>query len=75
MFNVGLIVNMNGAKKMGNGGALLLTGFTALISLAVVAVILSQNAQTSSIIQALGSATSSSIGAATAPVTASSQTG
>jgi hypothetical protein len=61
---------------MQGSGALLLTGFTALISLAVVAVILSQNAQTSQVIQALGTATSGSIAAAVAPVTnASSTTG
>jgi len=51
---------------------MLLAGFTALISLAVVAVILSQNAQTSQVIQALGTATAGSIGAAVAPVTNSS---
>lgn len=60
---------------MQGSGALLLTGFTALISLAVVAVILSQNAQTSQVIQALGTATASSIGAAVAPVTNASSTG
>lgn len=57
---------------MGNGGAMLLAGFTALLTVAVVAVILSQNAQTAQVIQALGSAASTSIGAAVAPVTQSS---
>ena len=60
---------------MNGGGAMLLAGFTALISLAVVAVILSQNAQTSQVIQALGTAASTSIGAATAPVTGSNTSG
>lgn len=54
---------------MQGGGAMLLAGFTALISLAVVAVILSQNANTANVLQALGSAASTSIGAAVAPVT------
>jgi len=57
---------------MQGAGGMLLAGFTALISLAVVAVILSQNAQTSQVIQALGTATAGSIGAAVAPVTNSS---
>lgn len=57
---------------MQGGGGMLLAGFTALISLAVIAVILSQHAQTASVIQALGSAAASSIGAATAPVTTGS---
>ena len=43
--------------------------FTALIGLAVVAVIVSQRAQTASVIQALGGGVASAIGAATAPVT------
>jgi uncharacterized membrane protein YjjP (DUF1212 family) len=49
-----------------------LAAFTALLAVAVVAVIVSQHAQTSAVIQALGSATSSAIGAAVAPVTQSS---
>lgn len=53
-----------------NGGTIL-AGFGLLITLAVVAVIVSQKAQTSSIIAAVGSATSTSIAAATAPVTGS----
>lgn len=47
--------------------------FTGLFTLAVVAVIVSQKAQTSSILQALGQATATSIGAAIAPVTATKQ--
>lgn len=43
--------------------------FTMLLTVAVVAVIVSQKAQTASIVQALGSAVSTSIGAAVAPVT------
>jgi PRD1 phage membrane DNA delivery len=53
----------------------LLAGFTALITLAVIAVILSQNAQTASVLQALGNAVSTSIGAAVAPVTQTGNTG
>lgn len=51
--------------------ATFVTVFTALISLAVVAVIVSQKAQSASIIQALGSGVGAAIGAATAPVTQS----
>lgn len=54
-------------------GTAILAGFTALISLAVVAVILSQNAQTDKVITALGGAVSQSIGAAVSPVTGSNQ--
>jgi hypothetical protein len=43
--------------------------FLALFTVAIVAVIVSQRAQTAAILQALGQATASSIGAATAPVT------
>ncbi len=46
-----------------------LAAFTALLTVAVIAVIVSQNAQTSAVIQALGTATAGSIGAAVAPVT------
>jgi hypothetical protein len=42
---------------------------TAIFTLAVVAVILSQKAQTSKVLQALGDATGGVITAATAPVT------
>jgi len=52
-----------------------LAAFTALLTLAVIAVIVSQNAQTSAVIQAIGSATSTSIGAAVAPVTQTKQAG
>ena len=55
-------------------GSGLLAAFTALLTVAVVAVIVSQHAQTSAVIQALGSATSSAIGAAVAPVTQTGQT-
>jgi hypothetical protein len=57
-----------------NGGVFLAI-FTGLMTLAVIAVILSQNAQTAKVLQALGSATGTAIGAAVAPVTGqSSQT-
>lgn len=46
-----------------------LAGFVALLTLATVAVILSQHAQTAAVIQATGSAVGSAIGAAVAPVT------
>jgi hypothetical protein len=52
---------------MNNGW--LLTGFTALIGLATIAVLVSQRAQTSNVIQALGSGVGSAIGAAVSPVT------
>jgi hypothetical protein len=51
-----------------NGGVIL-AGFGLLITLATIAVVVSQNAQSANIIQALGTATATSIGAATAPVT------
>lgn len=57
-----------------NGGTIL-AAFTALLTVAVVAVIVSQNAQTASILSALGGATSQAIGAAVAPVTQSNQSG
>jgi hypothetical protein len=62
---------MNGS----GAGGLFLSIVIALIGLATVAVILSQNAQTSAVIQALGSAIGTSIGAATAPVTNAGKTG
>ena len=57
-----------------NSGALL-AAFTALLTVAVVAVIVSQHAQTSAVIQSLGTATAGAIGAAVAPVTANQQQG
>ena len=53
-------------------GAYALAGFTTLIMLAMVAVIVSQKAQTASIIQAIGTATGGAIGAAVSPVTGGS---
>ena len=47
--------------------------FGLIVGLAMVAVLVSQNAQTSAIIQALSSGGGSLIGAAVAPVTQSSQ--
>jgi len=55
---------------MGDSGALVAI-FTSLFFVAVIAVVVSQRAQTANILQALGTATSSTIGAAVAPVTAS----
>lgn len=53
-----------------NGGQIV-GFFTALFTVAIVAVIVSQKAQTAAILQALGTATASSIGAAVSPVTGS----
>ena len=52
---------MNGSQIVG--------AFGVLIGLAMVAVLVSQNAQTANVIQAIGGAVGQSIGAATAPVT------
>jgi len=55
-----------------NGGlAFLITAFGLLIGLAMVAILISQNAQTSSVIQALSAGGASLITAAVAPVSAS----
>jgi hypothetical protein len=62
------------AESSGGTGAIVAI-FGSLIGLAVIAVIVSQRAQTSSILQALGSAAGTAIGAATAPVTGSSTSG
>ena len=43
--------------------------FTALFSVAIVAIILSNKANTASVLQALGGATAKSIGAAVSPIT------
>ena len=48
------------------------TVLTAIIGVAIIAVLVSQNAQTSSVIQAGGNAFSSALSAAEAPVTGSS---
>ena len=47
--------------------------FTALFGVAIVAVLVSQNANTSQIIAAIGGSTGNVIGAATAPVTGGGQ--
>jgi hypothetical protein len=49
--------------------------FTMLFGVAVVAVLVSQKAQTSAVLQALGSGVGNVIGAATAPVTGASTGG
>jgi len=46
-----------------------LAAFTALLTVAVVAVLMGQHAQTAAVLQALGNATAQGIGAAVAPVT------
>lgn len=55
-----------------NVGAGFITIVTAIIGLAIVAVALSKNAQTSNVLQAGGTALSSIIGAAVQPVTSNS---
>jgi len=60
---------------MGNGIGAVVAVLGLIVGLAMVAVLVSQNAQTASILQALGSSGSSLIGAATAPVTQTSQQG
>jgi len=52
-----------------------LAAFTALLTVAVIAVLVGQNAQTAAVIQAIGSATAGGIGAAIAPVTQTKQAG
>jgi hypothetical protein len=56
--------------KTGVGGVIAI--FTAIVGLAMVAVLVSQRSNTSSVISALTSGGSSLIGAAVAPVTQSS---
>lgn len=51
------------------GAGALIAVFGGLVSVAVIAVLVSQKANTAAVIQALGSGTSSVIGAATKPVT------
>lgn len=53
---------------MGNVGPLIVTVIGGIIGLAVVAVLMSQKAQTSSVISSAGTALSSVIGAAVAPI-------
>jgi hypothetical protein len=54
---------------MKSGVGAIVAIFSMLIGVAVLSVILSQNAQTAKVLQALGSASSGVIGAATRPVT------
>jgi hypothetical protein len=59
----------------GNGiGGGIIAVFAALVGLAMVAVLVSQKAQTGSILTALGTSGSSLLNAATAPVSASGNT-
>jgi hypothetical protein len=51
------------------------TVLTAIIGVAIIATLVSKNAQTPAVIQAAGSAFSSSLGTALSPVTGSSFTG
>lgn len=54
---------------MGNTGGQIVTVLTAIIGVAILAVLVSKNAQTPKVIEAAGKAFSSSIGAATSPLT------
>ena len=54
----------------GTGGDIVAI-FTALFAVAIIAIIVSTKANTASILNALGTATASSIGAAVSPVTGS----
>lgn len=55
---------------MANGtGGEIVAIFTALFSVAIVAVIVSNKANTAAVLSALGGATASSIGAAVSPIT------
>lgn len=58
---------------MNNFGSAFFAGFALLLTVAVVAVIVSQNAQTAAIIQATGGSVAQDIGAAVAPVTQTGQ--
>lgn len=60
------------ADAPSSGLGALVAIFTAIIGVSMVAVILSQRSQTASVLQALGSALSSTIGAAVSPVTGGS---
>lgn len=57
---------------MNSIGPTLITVVAGVLTLAMVAVVVSKNAQTSSVIQGAGTALSSVIGAAVAPVSGSS---
>jgi hypothetical protein len=57
---------------MQSGTAFLIAAFGMIIGLAMISVLVSQKAQTSSILQAFASGGSTLIGAAVAPVTQSS---
>ena len=59
----------------GSGLGTFLAVMTALFTVAVIAVLVSQNAQTSTVISALASGTGTVLNAATAPVTGSSGAG
>lgn len=60
---------------MDRGIGKVMVAFTALFTLAVIAVLVSQNASTSKVIQAFTGGTASVIGAAVSPVTGKGQQG
>ena len=62
------------AESSGGIGGGMVAIFGSIVGLAVIAVIVSSRAQTASILQALGGAAGTAIGAATAPVTGASST-
>lgn len=53
---------------MGNTGGQIVTVLTAIIGVAILAVLVSKNAQTPQVITAAGKAFSGAIGAATSPI-------
>jgi hypothetical protein len=57
---------------MGNAGPLIVSVIAGVIGLAMVAVLVSKNAQTSTVISGAGSALSSVISSAVSPITGSS---
>jgi uncharacterized membrane protein YjjP (DUF1212 family) len=57
---------------MSHGSGEIVAIFTALFTVAIVALLVSKKAQTDKIFRALGSATAQSIGAAVSPVTGGS---
>ena len=62
-------------RFMGDWGAAAVSVLAAIIGLAIVAVVVSKNAQTSTVIQAGGSALASVIGAAVSPVSGNNNFG
>lgn len=60
---------------MGNTVGQIVTVFTAIIGVAILAVLVSKNAQTPQVVSSIGTAFAQSLAAATAPVTGGSSSG